>query len=196
MTCIILEQNARWNLSERKWIAKLRDDGFRLLNLTDGGQGSARTGVRNTQAKLSVSDIGAIRESRLSNTTLARQYGVCDSQICVIRSGRAWSHIGSGGDAVARRSFRRFFDGAEITEEGQRLVNDYASGVNMTAIATKYGTTRPTVRRALLAVGVKLRPGGIARRSVTIDGRSYDSVQKAMKGERLGYAALIAGIVG
>lgn len=196
VACIILDANARWNLSERVWIAKLRGEGSDLLNLTDGGQGSARVGARNTQAKLSADDINAIRESGLSNRTLARQYGVCDSQICVIRSGRAWSHIGLQGDAIALPSLRRFFDGIVITEEGQRLVNDYASGISMTAIARKYETTRPTVRRALLAVGARLRAGGIARRPIRINGRSYDSVQKAMKGEHLGYAALIAGIDG
>lgn len=36
----ILEEDAIWNESEIKWIAKLKAEGHKLTNMTDGGEGS------------------------------------------------------------------------------------------------------------------------------------------------------------
>ncbi len=40
---VILESSAVWNRAEREWITKLREDGYQLINVKRGGNGSAQS---------------------------------------------------------------------------------------------------------------------------------------------------------
>jgi hypothetical protein len=51
-------------------------------------------GARLPQTKLSPSDVIAIRSSPLSHREIARQYGMSDSTICVLRQGKIHKHVG------------------------------------------------------------------------------------------------------
>ncbi|PWJ81498.1 hypothetical protein C7441_11030 [Pseudaminobacter salicylatoxidans] len=189
---VILESEATWNVAERNWISKFRIDGARLLNLTDGGQGSARQGRLNTQAKLSEADIVAIRASKLSSRTLAKQFGISEPNICVIRSGSAWQHVGGVSARKERGSpLRKFFDGEEPLPSAIEAAVRYQSGETMEAIAAAYQTTRPTLLRMFRMLGVKARDGGVPKRPLVINGKQYSGVLAAMKGEKISHAALM-----
>lgn len=74
---IILQQNAIWNKDEVSWIEKLRKDGVKLLNATNGGDGML--GFKHSQdskLKISLSKIGKSRseetKSKISNSLSGR----------------------------------------------------------------------------------------------------------------------------
>jgi hypothetical protein len=50
-------------------------------------------GERNNKAKLTTSDVLAIRDSRESGPILASHYGVTEGTICDIRCRRSWDHV-------------------------------------------------------------------------------------------------------
>jgi hypothetical protein len=58
-----------------------------------GKHGNFTNGERNGQAKLTNSDVIAIRQSKLSNKDLAAQYGVRPSSISRVRRKLRWKHI-------------------------------------------------------------------------------------------------------
>ena len=56
--------------------------------------GTTNKGTRNGKAKLSVDDIIKIRESiSISQRTLAKQFGVSQTQISMIRSNKCWTEL-------------------------------------------------------------------------------------------------------
>lgn len=50
-------------------------------------------GSRLPQTKLSPAEVMAIRSSSLSNSEIAREYGMSDSTICVLRQGKIHKHV-------------------------------------------------------------------------------------------------------
>lgn len=55
--------------------------------------GITNFGEKNPQSKLAETQVIEILESSLSQRTLARKYGVNQSAISLIRSGKRWGHI-------------------------------------------------------------------------------------------------------
>lgn len=53
----------------------------------------AMIGVRNNKAKLSNLDVIEIKLSKEGTTKLSKKYGVCNSTIKRIRSGKSWRHL-------------------------------------------------------------------------------------------------------
>lgn len=71
--------------------------GTQQQNVADR-EARGRRDVRGEQvgtAKLSVSDVVAIRNSKLSLSVLAKMYGVDKSNIWTVRSGKSWAHVGN-----------------------------------------------------------------------------------------------------
>lgn len=64
-------------------------------------KGRHARGVRNGQAKLTDADVVAIRSSSDTQRVLAERYGVAQSQICRVRTGRRWCHVAVGGESIA-----------------------------------------------------------------------------------------------
>jgi hypothetical protein len=60
-------------------------------------------GGGNGRAKLSASDVAAIRRTTLSRKACAAHYGVSERQITHIRSGRSWVHLDEGFDPKTDR---------------------------------------------------------------------------------------------
>ena len=58
------------------------------------------TGVRNAAAKLSESDVLAIRAAKGSQLSIAARYGVSQTTVSDIRRGRYWSHVAALAVAV------------------------------------------------------------------------------------------------
>jgi len=154
------------------------------------GRNDDRRGVRNHVAKLAEADVMAIRKSRLSGRTIAARYGLGESTVSQIRSGYLWPHL-PVIDAQDEQPFKVFFDGAEPKPIAAELATRYAAGESMDALAEHFGTTRVTIGNALKRLGVQSRPGGLPRRPVVANGRSYPTIAAAMKGERMGYAAVL-----
>lgn len=74
-------------------------DGTPLSNTEDrrrAGVSTSRPGEANHEAKLSERDARAIRESPSPATVLAEHYGVSRRTVWLIRTGRAWKHLGDG----------------------------------------------------------------------------------------------------
>lgn len=76
------------NLARLKWGTKSENqrDRFQL-------HGDSHAGERNNRAVLTDSDVIAIRASALPYAELASMYGVSQSNIAMVRSGRTWSHL-------------------------------------------------------------------------------------------------------
>ncbi len=55
------------------------------------------TGERNHGAKLTETEIRAIRAAQATGTELARVFGISVSQACRIRAGRVWKHLTTNG---------------------------------------------------------------------------------------------------
>jgi hypothetical protein len=65
--------------------------GFHLANMADRNRkGRQIKGMTHPNRKLSIDQVKEIRESTVSSTILAQQYGVVKSTICRIRKGNAW----------------------------------------------------------------------------------------------------------
>jgi hypothetical protein len=57
------------------------------------GRGADRSGKNNTQAKLTEKDVQAIRLDARPQRTIAKDYGITQSSISLIQSGKGWAHI-------------------------------------------------------------------------------------------------------
>lgn len=73
-------ENLRWGTPQEN-----ADDRIR--------HGTQARGEDSAQAKLTEADVLEIRASALSQSALAARFGVCQSRISLIRSGRSWKHM-------------------------------------------------------------------------------------------------------
>jgi hypothetical protein len=71
----------------------------------------------------------------------------------------------------------------------------YLGGETRDALAQAFKVNQATVVRALSAMGVKTRDGGLTKRPLRVNGKTYPGVLAAMKGENLGHKALLAAAV-
>jgi DNA-binding XRE family transcriptional regulator len=112
MRVIEVVEGDGWPEIERFWIAYHRSRGYRLVNISDGGEtnlGSPRTpewkaaiglanrGVKNAQAKLNEASVQQIKvlllQKNLNNQEIAEQFGVSRRTISFINTGARWAHV-------------------------------------------------------------------------------------------------------
>lgn len=111
-----------WIFYEQKWIKKLKDDGFDLVNGTIGGEGGnafkgkkhteetikkcreagiksggySSPGSKNGRSKLKefeVLEIKKLIKEKISYTKIAKQFMISKITICYIANGKRWNHI-------------------------------------------------------------------------------------------------------
>lgn len=181
-----LETGAIWNESEIRWISRLRQEGADLLNVTDGGEGGVlKPGSQNSNSKLNEAIVSEIIASPERGDAIAERLGVSRATISMIRSGKTWSHVDGLRWPDGRSNLRRFFAGTEPTDAGRDLARRYINGESRDALAVAFATTPTTITKTLAAMGIERRSGGVTKRPLRFNGRSYPGVLAAMRGERV-----------
>jgi len=131
----------------------------RLSNLYWGtrsrnnGADRHRDGVM-TQAKLSEEEVLRIRADSRPQAVIAREYGVSQSTVCDIKSGRLWAHLGEGRPVPPRRKKRKL--------SLQQVLEIRRDGRPHREIAASYGASPSAV--SMIKSGKRWGGGGASVR--------------------------------
>lgn len=120
-----------------------------------GRPNNAPRGERNTQAKLTEQQALQVAElyrtGQFRQRDLAEMFGVSQSAVQLLLSGKNWRHSGvmpvQGMRSAPKRSRRKLSD-----EQRAALLDEYRSGgVSQTALAERYGVSQAYVSQAVRA---------------------------------------------
>jgi GIY-YIG catalytic domain-containing protein len=135
---VILEEvdNSEWEAAEQRWIAELRQQGARLLNVLDGGDtGPTLRGSENGHSTLTEEEVAEIK-SRLCDgekvKVLAADFGVSISSIGRIRKNEIWQHVPWPASPPSTKTVRRM--SRETAREVKQLLQ---ANVKRSEIAAK-----------------------------------------------------------
>lgn len=174
------------------WLGTRTDNN--IDRMVKGRNGNQR-GSANGRSILGEQEATDILRSPLSQKALAKKHGVSISTISEIKRGLKWGHLGI--KPVVNTKHGRFVSHGKPTEEALNLAIAYARDPNISALARQFGSTKATVRVALLAVGAELRHGnwkpsrqGGTPKQVVVNGVTYPTVRDAMRSERMGYKSI------
>lgn len=78
------------NWKHVRWATRKENEADKLAH------GTRQAGAKHVHSRLSENDVLAIRASTATQTALARAYGVDQSQISLIRSGKRWASLTEG----------------------------------------------------------------------------------------------------
>jgi lambda repressor-like predicted transcriptional regulator len=95
--------------------------------------------------------------SGISSVELAKKYNMTPSAIT--------SRLRRNGFPIRPPRRRAFYDDSTLSAS---IVNEYQSGIPMTEVAKRIGTSHSTVRRILAIHNCKIRPHGLRRRMIRI----------------------------
>jgi hypothetical protein len=163
------------------------------------GRGGDLKGEANGRSTLTEAQVEKILTSPMTQKEIAEQFGTTIDVVSAIKARRKWAHVATS--PVVNSKHGRFFKGGCLTADGLKLASDYARDRNITGLAREYEATKTTIRKALVLAGAELRSGdwkpsrsgGVQPKPIIINGQNYPSVRAAMKGEGLGYAAVVKG---
>lgn len=133
--------NLRWDTREANAADRIR-------------HGRAPRGTKVNLARLNddqVADVLARLKTRESLASIAKSYGVGESTISAVAHGRTWLHVPAerivDGDFVRRGEEQAL---AKLTEEKVREARIlHAAGETFTALAARYGVSRPAIANAI-----------------------------------------------
>ena len=168
--------------AEVYWIKFFREQGCRLTNLTDGGEGTVGwVPDEEFRRKVSVRMKGHKRSPESIEKVAAAHRGMK-------RTGEALERMRAATKKIIQspewRLAQRIGHGGK-PELDPAVLESFGSGMNMKSIAAKFDISRGSVRKILIAAGVSFegrRRGDVGAKSVaTSDGRIFRSIQDCSK---------------